>query len=136
MALDAETFDALIDTVRRYVADRLRPLEAEVEANDAIPDDVIAEMKEMGLFGLSIAEEYGGLGLTMLEEAKVAIELGRTTPAFRSTLRHQCRDRQPGPRHGRHARAEGRVAAQDRERRDHHQLRADRARCRHRIRAR
>ncbi|THD37959.1 MAG: acyl-CoA dehydrogenase [Sphingomonas sp.] len=86
MALDAETFDALIDTVRRYVADRLRPLEAEVEANDAIPDDVIAEMKEMGLFGLSIAEEYGGLGLTMLEEAKVAIELGRTTPAFRSSF--------------------------------------------------
>jgi acyl-CoA dehydrogenase len=86
MALDAETFDALIDTVRRYVADRLRPLEAEVEANDAIPEDVIAEMKEMGLFGLSIAEEYGGLGLTMLEEAKVAIELGRTTPAFRSSF--------------------------------------------------
>lgn len=86
MALDAETFDALIDTVRRYVADRLRPLEAEVEANDAIPDDVIREMKEMGLFGLSIAEEYGGLGLTMLEEARVAIELGRTTPAFRSSF--------------------------------------------------
>ncbi|MEO5492811.1 MAG: acyl-CoA dehydrogenase family protein [Sphingomonas sp.] len=86
MALDAETFDALIDTVQRYVADRLRPLEAEVEADDAIPDDVIAEMKEMGLFGLSIAEEYGGLGLTMLEEAKVAIELGRTTPAFRSSF--------------------------------------------------
>ena len=86
MALDAETFDALIDTVRRYVADRLRPLEAEVEANDAIPDDVVHEMKEMGLFGLSIAEGYGGLGLTMLEEAKVAIELGRTTPAFRSSF--------------------------------------------------
>ncbi len=86
MALDAETFDALIDTVRRFVAERLRPLEAEVEANDAIPDDVIREMKEMGLFGLSIAEEYGGLGLTMVEEARVAIELGRTTPAFRSSF--------------------------------------------------
>ena len=86
MALDAETFDALIDTVRRFVAERLRPLEAEVEANDAIPDDVIREMKDMGLFGLSIAEEYGGLGLTMLEEAKVAIELGRTSPAFRSSF--------------------------------------------------
>jgi acyl-CoA dehydrogenase len=86
MALDAETFDALIDTVRRYVAERLRPLESDVEANDAIPQDVIDEMKAMGLFGLSIAEEYGGLGLTMLEEAKVAIELGRTTPAFRSSF--------------------------------------------------
>ena len=86
MALDAETFDALIDTVRRFVADRLRPLEADVEALDAIPDDLIVEMKAMGLFGLSIAEQYGGLGLTMLEEARVAIELGRTTPAFRSSF--------------------------------------------------
>ncbi|SEL82616.1 acyl-CoA dehydrogenase [Sphingomonas palmae] len=86
MALDTETFDALIDHLRRFVADRLRPLESEVEANDAIPDAVVQEMREMGLFGLSIAEEYGGLGLTMLEEAKVAIEMGRTTPAFRSTF--------------------------------------------------
>ena len=86
MALDAETFDALIDTVRRFVSERLRPLEAEVEARDAIPDDVTAEMKAMGLFGLLIAEDYGGLGLTMLEETKVAIELGRTTPAFRSSF--------------------------------------------------
>jgi len=86
MALDAETFDALIDTVRRFVTERLRPLEADVEAQDAIPNDVTAEMKAMGLFGLSIAEEYGGLGLTMLEEVKVAIELGRTTPAFRSSF--------------------------------------------------
>ncbi|MBW6524509.1 acyl-CoA dehydrogenase family protein [Sphingomonas sp. RHCKR47] len=86
MALDTETFDALIDHLRRFVADRLRPLEGEVEANDAIPDAIVQEMREMGLFGLSIAEEYGGLGLTMLEEAKVAIEMGRTTPAFRSTF--------------------------------------------------
>jgi acyl-CoA dehydrogenase len=84
--LDAETFDALIDTVGRFVAERLRPLEAEVETQDAIPEDVTAEMKAMGLFGLSIAEDYGGLGLTMLEEVKVAIELGRTTPAFRSSF--------------------------------------------------
>ncbi|WP_010183259.1 acyl-CoA dehydrogenase family protein [Sphingomonas sp. PAMC 26605] len=86
MALDPETFDALIDTVRRFVAERLRPLEAAVEEADAIPADVVQDMREMGLFGLSIEEAYGGLGLTMLEEAKVAIELGRTTPAFRSTF--------------------------------------------------
>ena len=86
MPLDPEIFDALLDGVRRFVAERLRPLEAQVEADDAIPDAVVQEMREMGLFGLSIAEEYGGLGLTMLEEAKVAMELGRTTPAFRSTF--------------------------------------------------
>ncbi len=86
MALDPDTFAALIETVRRYVAERLRPLEAQVEADDAVPDAVVAEMRDMGLFGLSIAEDYGGLGLTMAEEARVAIEMGRTTPAFRSTF--------------------------------------------------
>jgi len=86
MALDPETFAALIESVRRFVTERLRPLEAEVEAADAIPEPIVAEMRAMGLFGLSIAEEYGGLGLSMLEEARVAIELGRTTPAFRSTF--------------------------------------------------
>jgi acyl-CoA dehydrogenase len=86
MPLDPETFDALIDMVRRFVTERLRPLEAVVEEADAIPADVIGEMRDMGLFGLSIAEEYGGLGLTMSEEVRVAIELGRTTPAFRSSF--------------------------------------------------
>ncbi len=86
MALDPETFDALIDNIRRFVSERLRPLEAQVEADDAIPAHIVQEMRDMGLFGLSIAEEYGGLGLNMLEEARVAIELGRTTPAFRSNF--------------------------------------------------
>ncbi len=86
MALDPEIFDTLIETIRRFVAERLRPLEGAVEEADAIPDDIVAEMRELGLFGLSIAEEYGGLGLTMSEECRVAIELGRTTPAFRSTF--------------------------------------------------
>ncbi|RIA37702.1 acyl-CoA dehydrogenase [Hephaestia caeni] len=86
MPLDPETFDALIDTVRRFVAERLRPLEAQVEADDAVPEAIVAEMRGLGLFGLSIAEDYGGLGLTMAEEARVGIEFGRTTPAFRSTF--------------------------------------------------
>jgi acyl-CoA dehydrogenase len=86
MSLDPETFGALIETVRRFVAERLRPLEAQVEADDAVPPAIVAEMRDMGLFGLSIAEEYGGLGLTMSEEARVAIEMGRTTPAFRSVF--------------------------------------------------
>jgi acyl-CoA dehydrogenase len=86
LSLDPETFDALIDTVRRFVSERLRPLEGAVEEADAIPVEIVREMREMGLFGLSIAEDYGGLGLTMSEEVRVAIEFGRTTPAFRSTF--------------------------------------------------
>lgn len=86
MPLDPETFDALIDTVRRFVAEQLRPLEAQVAESDEVPESVIAEMRELGLFGLSIPEEYGGLGLTMSEEVRVALEFGRTTPAFRSAF--------------------------------------------------
>ncbi|TMJ18537.1 MAG: acyl-CoA dehydrogenase [Alphaproteobacteria bacterium] len=86
MPLDPETFDALIDTVRRFVAGRLRPLEARVAEEDEVPAEIVAEMREMGLFGLSIPEEFGGLGLTMSEEVRVALEFGRTTPAFRSVF--------------------------------------------------
>ncbi|MGP1354281.1 MAG: acyl-CoA dehydrogenase family protein [Parasphingopyxis sp.] len=86
MALDPETFDQLLETIHRFVQERLRPLEGQVEADDAIPDDVVEEMKAMGLFGLSIDPEYGGIGLTMSEEVRVAFELGGTTPAFRSTF--------------------------------------------------
>jgi acyl-CoA dehydrogenase len=86
MALDLETRDQLIDTVRRFVAERLRPLEGQVSEDDAIPDDVIEEMKALGLYGLSIPAEYGGLELNMEEECLVGVELGRTSPAFRSTF--------------------------------------------------
>lgn len=86
MALDPETFDQLLETIRRFVQERLRPLEGQVEADDEIPEDVVEEMKAMGLFGLSIEPEYGGIGLTMSEEVRVAFELGGTTPAFRSTF--------------------------------------------------
>ncbi|HPA38600.1 MAG TPA: acyl-CoA dehydrogenase family protein [Phenylobacterium sp.] len=86
MALDLETRDQLIDTVRRFVTERLRPLEAQVSETDTMPQDVIEEMKALGLFGLSIPEEYGGMDLNMEEECLVAVELGRTSPAFRSAF--------------------------------------------------
>jgi acyl-CoA dehydrogenase len=86
MALDLDTREQLIDTVRRFVSERLRPLEAKVAEDDAMPVDVVEEMKGLGLFGLSIPEEYGGLDLSMEDECLVAVELGRTSPAFRSTF--------------------------------------------------
>jgi len=72
--------------VRRFVTERLRPLEAQVADNDAIPDDILAEMRALGLYGLSIPEIYGGLDLSMEDECLVGIELGRTSPAFRSAF--------------------------------------------------
>jgi acyl-CoA dehydrogenase len=86
MALDPELFEALRDGVRRFVAERLRPREAEIADADEIPDDLVEEMKALGLFGMSIPEEYGGLGLSMTEELKLAFEFGRTSPAMRSAF--------------------------------------------------
>ena len=86
MALDQDTLDQLLDTVERFVAERLRPLEQKVAEDDRIPDEIIGEMRELGLFGLSIPEEYGGLGLAMSEEVQVAFRLGGTSPAFRSLI--------------------------------------------------
>lgn len=86
MALEAETFQQLLDTIERFVRERLRPREAEVADNDAIPADIVRDMKELGLFGLSIPEEHGGLGLNLSEEVQVAFRLGGTSPAFRSVI--------------------------------------------------
>ncbi|QAY78319.1 acyl-CoA dehydrogenase family protein [Sphingosinicella sp. BN140058] len=86
MPLDTETFDALLATIRRYVAERLRPLEAHVAETDEVPPEIVREMREMGLFGLSIPDRYGGLGLDMREEVRIALEFGRTSPAFRSVF--------------------------------------------------
>lgn len=86
MALDTETRNQLVSTIERFVRERLVPLEHQVSEDDAVPDDIIQEMRELGLFGLSIPEEYGGLGLNMDEEVAVAFELGKTSPAFRSVV--------------------------------------------------
>ena len=86
MALDKETLDELLRTVRRFVDQKLIPREAELSRTDRVPPELIDEMRELGLFGLSIPAEYGGLGLTMAEEIRVAFELGHTSPAFRSVF--------------------------------------------------
>lgn len=86
MIRDQELLNGLVDSVGRFVRDRLMPLEAHVAEEDEIPADVVRDMQEMGLFGMTIPEEYGGLGLTMEEEVIVARELGRTSPAFRSLI--------------------------------------------------
>jgi len=86
MIRDQETLNQLIDIVDRFVRERLIPAEQEVAENNKVPDEIIQDMKELGLFGMTIPEEYGGLGLTMEEEIHVSMSLGRTSPAFRSIL--------------------------------------------------
>ena len=84
--MDAETFAMLRETVRRFVDERLIPNEDRVEHEDAVPQEIIDEMRDLGLFGLTVPEEYGGLGLTSAEEIQVIYELGRTSFAYRSVI--------------------------------------------------
>jgi acyl-CoA dehydrogenase len=86
MALDSETFDILLSTVQRFVLERLVPAEDHLEEHDEVPAEIVEEMKVMGLFGLTIPEEFGGIGLSMSQEVLVNYELGRTAPAFRSVF--------------------------------------------------
>ncbi len=82
--LDADVIAQFVTTIRRFVDEQLIPNEEIVAETDAIPGDLLAAMSEMGLFGLSIPTEYGGLGLTAAEEMRVIFEVGRASPAFRS----------------------------------------------------
>ncbi|AXA90282.1 acyl-CoA dehydrogenase family protein [Massilia sp. YMA4] len=86
MIRDEQTLTLLTDSIRRFVRAVLVPAEAEVAESDEIPPAIVAQMRELGLFGLSIPEEYGGLALTMEEEVRVAFELAWTSPAFRSLI--------------------------------------------------
>jgi Acyl-CoA dehydrogenases len=86
MIRDQETLDQLVDMIRQFVEGVLIPNEEIVAETDEIPAEIVQQMKELGLFGLTIPEEYDGLGLTMEEEVYIAFELGRTSPAFRSLI--------------------------------------------------
>jgi acyl-CoA dehydrogenase len=86
MIRDPETHRLLLDTVGRFVRERLIPAEEEVATTDAIPAGIVADMREIGLFGLTVPEEFGGFGLTMEEEVDVTFALTRASPAFRSIM--------------------------------------------------
>ncbi|MBY0563821.1 MAG: acyl-CoA dehydrogenase family protein [Hyphomonadaceae bacterium] len=84
--MDNELLEPLLAAIRRFVNERLIPLETKVAEEDAVPADALAEMRALGLFGLSIPEEYGGLGLSMEAECRVIFEFCRCSPAFRSAF--------------------------------------------------
>jgi len=86
MIRDRETLNVLLDNIARFVRERLIPSEEKVAETDEIPPDIVADMKAMGLFGLTIPEAYGGLELTMEEEVLVLLELCRASTAFRSLI--------------------------------------------------
>ncbi len=86
MPHDSEVLEQFTEEVRRLVRAELIPAEVQVEEEDHIPDRLIAMMKQLGLFGMTIPETYGGLGFSMYEEVRIVFELCYAAPAFRSAL--------------------------------------------------
>ena len=84
--MDQDIFDQFIDQLERYVRERLIPAEREVIETDRIPDAILAEMRDMGLFGLTIPEEYGGAGMNISQYARTINVLSYAMPAYRSII--------------------------------------------------
>jgi acyl-CoA dehydrogenase len=82
--MDETDVQDVIEAARRLVRERVLPLEQQIDESDEIPAELRQAAAEMGLFGFAIPEAYGGLGMTAAQEARLAMELGYTTPAFRS----------------------------------------------------
>ena len=84
--VDEDTFQQIKQMVRRFTHERLIPTEQEVEETDALPETLVDEMKELGLFGLSVPAQYGGMGLSLMQEFEVIAEVGQAALAFRSVF--------------------------------------------------
>jgi acyl-CoA dehydrogenase len=84
--MDPETFEAFSQQLCRYVRERLIPAEKQVIETDLIPEDILTEMREMGLFGLTMPEEYGGAGLTLSQYIETIRHLSYAMPCYRSII--------------------------------------------------
>jgi acyl-CoA dehydrogenase len=84
--MEGDVFEAFIEQLQRFVRERLVPVEKEVIERDRVPDNLIAEMRDMGLFGISTPVEYGGAGMNVTQYIETIRQLSWAAPAFRSAL--------------------------------------------------
>jgi len=74
------------DRIKKFVREDLDPISLQVETSGEIPEVIVEKMRELGLFGLSIPEKFGGLGLSTLGEILVYEELTKSNACFRSRI--------------------------------------------------
>ncbi len=79
-----DDFREILAQTRHFVRTAVVPREAEILAEDQVPDDLRDQAKKMGLFGYAIPPEWGGLGLNIAQDVELAMELGYTSLALRS----------------------------------------------------
>jgi len=83
-AVPDDVFAEILAQTRRFVRTAVLPREAEIADRDAVPEDLRATARQMGLFGYAIPQEWGGLGLDVTQDVDMALELGYTSLALRS----------------------------------------------------
>ncbi|WP_305094369.1 acyl-CoA dehydrogenase family protein [Prescottella sp. R16] len=79
-----DVFADVLDQVRGFVRDRVLPREQEIADADAVPEDIRAAAEDMGLFGYAIPQQWGGLGLNLVQDVELAMVLGYTSLSLRS----------------------------------------------------
>lgn len=84
--MDADIYDAFMDQLQRYVRERLIPAEDQLEELGRVPDDILAEMRDMGLFGVTMPEQYGGAGMNVSQYVGFIREIAYASPAYRSIV--------------------------------------------------
>jgi acyl-CoA dehydrogenase len=83
-AVSGEDFELYLDSIRRFTNEKLIPAERQVEEGDAVPEELVAEMRRLGLFGMTIPEEFGGLGLSMEQQVRATFEFTRASCVYRA----------------------------------------------------
>lgn len=81
--VDEQSFEEYLQSIRRFVQEWLIPRENEMEETNEMPAGIMDEMRDLGIFGMSIAPAYGGLGLTMLQEVRMHTALSEAAQGFR-----------------------------------------------------
>ncbi|MCZ6730046.1 MAG: acyl-CoA dehydrogenase family protein [SAR324 cluster bacterium] len=81
-----DDFAEFLGNLRRFVRERLIPNEHRLEEDDAVPEEILEEMRRLGLFATSLPVEYGGLGLTMEQQVRAHMEFTQASAVYRSRL--------------------------------------------------
>ncbi len=84
--MGSEAFEIFLSQLKRFVRERLVPAEQQVVETDRIPEDIIADMRDMGLFGITVPPEYGCSGMNLSQYIETIKELSWAAPAFRSLI--------------------------------------------------
>ncbi len=83
-ATDLHDFATYIAVIDRFTDDVLIPNEPRLEAEDCVPEEITQRMRELGLFGISIPEEYGGLACSQEEQVRLTFAFTRASAVYRS----------------------------------------------------